>query len=356
MMSKIEATVKIKYPLISLVIATFNSQRTLEITLASIRQQNYPQKNIEILIVDGGSTDKTEGIAKKYSARFITFPRTDVIFRKHIGFVKALGKYIVYLDSDESLESLQSLKLKYSIFLESPLVKVVISEGFKSPGQASFVNDYQIGFGDPFSFYIYRDIFSDKFFIKEWRKKHRVVRENSKYIIFDFENSNHIPLVEPWAGGSMIDAEYVKTIFPKIKQDTTLIPLLFYLLNDQGKLMAVTKHDAIIHDSSTSFGKYLKKISSRIKNNVFQTEMGKGGFEGREQFQSRSYNLKKFFFPIYAFSLLLPLIDSIYLSVSKKNLSYLAHLPLTIYTATMIIYFMFLKTIGCRPKIGMYGS
>ncbi|MBU1032025.1 glycosyltransferase family 2 protein [Patescibacteria group bacterium] len=346
---------KFNYPKINIVIVTFNSKRTLELTLSSIRKQNYPQINIEIMIIDGGSTDKTKEIAKKYNCKIIDKPNTEVIYRKHLGFIKSSGKYLVYLDGDESLENPQSLKMKYSAFLENPLVKCVISEGFKTPKQATFINDYSNEFGDPFSFYLYRESYSDRFLIKERKKKYKFLKENSRYIIFDM-NSNQSSLVEPWAGGSMIDLEYVKATFPSIKKSPELIPLLFYLLKTEGKLLAITKNDAIIHDSSTSFREYLKKISSRIKNNVFQTEMGKGGFGGREQFQSWPYNFKKFFFPIYAFSLLLPLIDSILLSISRKRLSYLIHFLLSVYTAALIIYFMSLKMIGHRPKIGMYGS
>lgn len=347
---------KREYPPISIVIVTFNSERTLGITLSSIRKQNYPQNKIEILIIDGGSVDKTGAIAKKYNCKIIYIPNTELIYRKQVGLLKASGKYLAYLDSDESFENPQSLKLKYLVFLENHLVKCVISEGFKSPKKASFINDYINEFGDPFSFYLYREVFSYKFLIKERKKKYKVLTENSNHIIFDLNNNNRFPLVEPWAGGSMLDLEYIKSTFPEILKNPQLIPLLFYLLKDKGKLLAVAKNDAIIHDSSTSFGKYLKKISSRVKNNVFQTEMGKGGYVGREQFQNRSYYFKKFLFPIYAFSLLLPLIDSIYLSISKKRLSYLIHFPLSIYTACLIIYFMILKIAGFRPKIGMYGN
>lgn len=343
------------YPLISVVIVTFNSERTLDETLSSIRKQQYPQSKIEILIIDGGSIDKTLKIAQKFHCRIISHPNTEVSFRKHLGFTKASGNYLLYLDSDEVLENSQSLKLKYSAFFENDLVKCVISSGFKTPKQSSFINNYSNEFGDPFSFYLYRESYDSKSLIKDRRKKYRVLKENSKYIIFDM-NSNESSVVEPWAGGSMIDLWYVKSALPKLKSNPQLIPLLFYLMKDKGKLLAITKNDAVIHDSSTSFSKYLKKISSRIKNNVFQTEMGQGGYMGREQFQNSSYYFKKFFFPVYAILLLPLLIDSIILFISKKRLFYLIHFPLSIYTAAMIIYFMTLKVIGFRPKLGMYGA
>ncbi len=46
-------------PSISIVIACYNSERTIEQCLNSIRSQRYPQNKIEIIAVDGGSKDNT---------------------------------------------------------------------------------------------------------------------------------------------------------------------------------------------------------------------------------------------------------------------------------------------------------
>lgn len=54
-----------KLPKISFCIPVFNSARTLEKCLLSITQQNYP--DMEIIIVDNGSTDESVEIAEKYS-------------------------------------------------------------------------------------------------------------------------------------------------------------------------------------------------------------------------------------------------------------------------------------------------
>ena len=53
--------------IISVVIPTYNSEKTLEKSLKSIREQSFNQEEIEILIIDGGSTDNTLEIAKKHA-------------------------------------------------------------------------------------------------------------------------------------------------------------------------------------------------------------------------------------------------------------------------------------------------
>jgi glycosyltransferase involved in cell wall biosynthesis len=53
-------------PSISIVIPTYNSERTLTQCLESIARQDYPREKIEIIVADGGSKDKTLEIAKKF--------------------------------------------------------------------------------------------------------------------------------------------------------------------------------------------------------------------------------------------------------------------------------------------------
>lgn len=54
-------------PLVSVIIAVFNGEEHLESTILSILEQSY--KNIELIVIDGGSTDGTVSILKKYDEK-----------------------------------------------------------------------------------------------------------------------------------------------------------------------------------------------------------------------------------------------------------------------------------------------
>ena len=58
-------------PLVSIIIPTKNSNKFLEKCLKSIRNQVY--KNIEIIVVDNNSTDRTLETARKYACVIFTF-------------------------------------------------------------------------------------------------------------------------------------------------------------------------------------------------------------------------------------------------------------------------------------------
>ncbi|MDD5594675.1 MAG: glycosyltransferase [Candidatus Omnitrophica bacterium] len=85
---------------VSLNIATYNSERTLKKCLDSVKAQTY--KNIEIVIMDSYSKDKTLEIARSYGAK-IVFAPTLASARK-AGSDISSGEYIFILDSDQVLE------------------------------------------------------------------------------------------------------------------------------------------------------------------------------------------------------------------------------------------------------------
>lgn len=86
--------------LVSINIATYNSEKTLTKCLDSVKNQTY--RNIEIIIMDSYSKDRTLDIAKAYSAK-IFFASSLALARK-VGADASCGEYVFLLDSDQVLE------------------------------------------------------------------------------------------------------------------------------------------------------------------------------------------------------------------------------------------------------------
>lgn len=91
-----------KYPKISIITATLNQGQFIEETIQSVIGQDYP--NIEYILIDGGSTDGTLGIIRKYEHRidyWISEPddgQTDALMK---GLTRATGEIIGWINSDD---------------------------------------------------------------------------------------------------------------------------------------------------------------------------------------------------------------------------------------------------------------
>jgi len=84
-------------PLVSVIITTKNEEKNIENCLKSIKNQTY--KNIEIILVDNYSTDKTREITKKYTNKiYLKGPERSA--QRNYGAQKAKGKYLLFLDAD----------------------------------------------------------------------------------------------------------------------------------------------------------------------------------------------------------------------------------------------------------------
>ena len=96
-----------KLPKVSFVVCTLNCKDFTKRCLESIRNQDYPQNKIEILIVDSYSTDGTIEVAKSLGARVILTKKRGYMegkgMPKSIGCKKAKGNIIITIDSDNAL-------------------------------------------------------------------------------------------------------------------------------------------------------------------------------------------------------------------------------------------------------------
>ncbi len=91
---------------ISIVIPVYNNEKYVDECIGSILKQNFPIDRIQIILLNDGSKDNSLEVIKKYESDniiVINKENTGVSDTRNIGMKQALGKYILFLDSDDSL-------------------------------------------------------------------------------------------------------------------------------------------------------------------------------------------------------------------------------------------------------------
>lgn len=90
-------------PRVSVIIPTYNRSKLLRLTIESVLAQTYP--NIEIIVVDDGSTDDTATVVAQYAERgqvtYIKQANQGVAAARNTGIRVASGEYLNFLDHDD---------------------------------------------------------------------------------------------------------------------------------------------------------------------------------------------------------------------------------------------------------------
>lgn len=341
------------YPVVSIMIATFNSGKILSRTLDSLVSQSYPREKMDIMIVDGGSTDNTLELAEKYGCRILINEKTEPVNAKLIGANNALGKYLVTLDHDEVLENERSIELKVRALQDNPNCKVALCSGYKRPKDYPGLNEYISEFGDPFSLFVYRFPKSDFFFGKKLRGKYKVNKDENEYFVVDFLSQKSSIIMELCCVATMIDLDYFKKIPNAFVDAGTMVHLFYHMLEEGTGSVIVLKNDAVVHYSADSLKAYYPKLKWRVCNNIHFTNMANSGFTGRTEHQT-GVKIRKYFFIPYTLLIVPALFDSIYYSLSRKNAAYLLHIIFCWYLMFQICFQYLIKLLGIKPSLRSY--
>lgn len=147
-----------RLPIISVVIATHNSSRTIGRCLKSIRDQQYPQEKIEIIIADGASTDATRAIASAYNVRWIVIDKLkqSAEYNKATGISHAQNEILAMIDHDNILPHPKWFQNMVIPFLEQKQVVGVETLRYHYDPSTSLLDRYfaLFGAGDPLVWYM----------------------------------------------------------------------------------------------------------------------------------------------------------------------------------------------------------
>ena len=112
-------------PSITLVTPSLNAEKTIERTLRSVEEQAYP--DLQMICVDGNSSDGTEKIIERYRhivGHVIREKDENVAEAVNKGFRLGTGEIFCYLNADDALTP-RALECVARIFMENPDIDVI---------------------------------------------------------------------------------------------------------------------------------------------------------------------------------------------------------------------------------------
>lgn len=258
---------KKKYPKISVVTPTLNAQRVLELCLKAINDQKYPGK-VEVIIADGGSSDDTIKIAKKYKTRIVKNKLKTGEAGKAVGVRFSTGEIIALIDSDNIAPNSNWLKQMVQPFLDDP--QIIASEPlyFTYRKKDFWLTRYfaLLGMGDPLSLFIgnydrYCYI-SDK-----WTQLPIDYKDEGQYLILNLKDD--MPTIG--ANGFFIRKEVLKK-YP-IKDYLFDIDVLKFLTKENPIKVAKVK-TGVVHLFSGDVATFIRKQRRRIRDYLFFQKSG----------------------------------------------------------------------------------
>lgn len=330
---------------ITIVMPAYNSEKTIERALQSVRKQTMDQNAIEILVIDGGSTDKTVQIARKYGAIILKNPEKVPEVAKRIGFAYAHGEYVIEQDSDEVWCGKEQLADRMEFFANNPDVFCFITDKLV-PGQGcGLCCAYLNMVSDPFSYIVYQK----KYSCVEQNRRH-LVRSSKKGNVYQYTENDIVPIGD--GGCTMVSLKKARELYgDRITTQEFATSIFMQMINATHKA-GMIPNDNIIHYSAASFREYLKKLRFKIYVNLNHIEQSGYNLKAR---YSKKLRERRLLFILYSLSVIGPVFDSIRLAIKYRHPSFLLHFVYNYYICAIAGVEFFMKKMGVSGKCS-YGK
>lgn len=272
------------WPAISVVVPTLNSQRTLEVSLNSIAEQDYPGK-VEIVLADGGSIDATLKIAKSFGVKIVHNNLKTGEAGKAVGVAHARGKILAFVDSDNVLPDKNWLRRMVKPFLDDP--DIIASEPlyFSYRRKDHWLTRYftLLGMGDPLNLFIGNyDRYS--FVTDKWTGLEIPSEDKGEYLLLKLRNE--IPTIG--ANGFLVR----KSVLAEYSVKDYLFDIDVVRLLAQKTSVKVAKVKiGIVHLFAGNIATFVRKQKRRIRDYFY---FQKSGFRVEPDIERLNNGKKKF--------------------------------------------------------------
>lgn len=257
------------WPKISVILPTYNAAGILDECLKAIAAQDYPTDAIELIVADGGSTDRTREIARSYHALVLDNPQKTGEHGKAVAIKKATGDILALIDSDNILTDRGYFKALVQTFRHTNVIGAQpIRFGYRRTDRS--LNRYAalLGMVDPFVlFQGTYDHWSNV--TGKWTAVPHDEKHERGYRLATFPGPIY-PTIG--ANGFFIRRSIVEKYF---RGDYYVdIDLVRQILQMDSKAAVAIVDTSVVHVFCRDLASFIKKQRRRIKDYLFAVQTG----------------------------------------------------------------------------------
>lgn len=294
---------------VSFIIAVLNERHRLPPVIESIRAQDYPAELVEIVVVDGLSTDGTQQYARDAGCVVVDNPRRLAEPGHLLGYAAATGDVLCIIAADNILNTRDFIRRIVEPF-EDPNVYAAVPRVVSTRDDnlsTKYIND----FTDPFNHFLYGDAAAPATFARAYRVK----RRTPNYIVYDFPVERP-PLV------AIAQGVTVRAHAPKREgwEEDDILPIVDIL--SAGHDIAYVPGALIEHHTVEGLGNFLRKFGPRISKRL---EDRKQPVWERATAWTRARKTRAYLWPFYSVSIVGPVVAGVVGAVRDRRLTWLYH-------------------------------
>lgn len=330
----LRSKVKPKLPKVTFVIPSFNEEALISTCLDSVMKQKYPKNKIELILVDGGSTDNTINIAKKYGCKVFNNPKKLAEPALVIGTKKASGDLIVALHADGTLVNEDWINSIVQPFIYNEKVVIAIPDYVDKKGDNLWTRYYN-EIGLPFNDFIYSGLTSNINY-----NKFKILSRGSTYVIPKLSKKKILHL------GLANGVTFIRNMERSESSEYDDILPIFDVIKKGGKIAFVfgAKYH---HNCVKDFSVLTRKYRHRIKNFFFRQNKE---YKQKIKFFDKKKKIKILLWFPYSLTFVFPLIFGLIGFYRTKKSIYLLH-PFLCFYMSIIWIIEIVKILVIKKKV-----
>jgi len=247
---------------LSIILPTYNNEKTIEECLNSIFSQKFPKKDFEVLFIDGGSTDNTLKIARSFPVKILNNIKRNEEAARIIGIKQAKGEIICFVDADNVVIDQDWLRKMIKPFEDKDIYFAdTLFYSFRGKDPMKVRYQALIGGDDPLATYF--GLYSRWCYFKDdWTDFPYESEKKLGYIKVRLNDLNLVPAMG--SNGFFVR----KNVLRKFVKNSFIHSDIIYDMVNKGYNCFAKVNTSIVHNQPTFFKNKIRRIQRRKEGDV----------------------------------------------------------------------------------------